>query len=423
MTENLHPHIIWALRKRNIFTIKGSGSSMGWLIRDGDIVEVKKKTFSSLRVNDIVVIYLKKKLITHRVIYKARSYLITKGDANMIADGRVFPHQIIGEVEQIKREGKSIRLSDAYLIQSSYYFKEMVEIIRTFAKHKIQYVILKGLPLHLFYEGVHPRRIYADIDFMVKREDVKKSAKILQKLGFKAQEHSLSETHHRLKNHLVEIAYAKNIRGWYVVVDLHAEAAFLMTQLGDMNLLYPKRLLSDLSESFITHAKMIQLGGVSVCILSPSHLFIYLSLHFFHHNFQGMFRLELMNNVVKKMSFSSRQQTKIIKVIKKYRLENYMYPSLRLLQKYFPETKRKIKLIIGAIGPTTNYQLLTTLTPPIFDDESRLVGGIRRFILIFLASPQPFWKKLYVFFQPSVLFSVWWVFWRRISFFSKNRRR
>ena len=414
--------ILKGLRNKTSFSIKGSGSSMGGIIRDGDIVEVKKKSFSTLEINDIAVIYVKKKLITHRVIYKTKSYFITKGDANTIADGRIYPSQVIGIVNHIKRNGREIRINDTYLIQSSYYFKEITKIVHEFKRSSIPYVILKGLPLHLFYEGEHPKRIYADIDFLIKREQVASASRALEKLGFKAQKQSLSKTHAKLKNHHVEIAFTKQINGWYVTVDLHSEPAFLMTQLGDMSLLYPSKLLESLTEEFISNAKDVKLYGNKIQLLSPPYLFIYLSLHFFHHNLQGVFRLDLINRVVKKMSFSPRQQTKIISTIKTYKLENYMLPSLQLLQRYFPETKTKTNKILLRLPISDRQSPISRFTPSIFNNEGRIEGGIRRFILLFLASPQPFWKKFFVFFQPSVLFSVWWVLQRRISSFSKNQR-
>jgi len=51
----------------------------------------------------------------------------------------------------------------------------------------------------------------------------------------------------------------------------------------------------------------------------------------------------------------------------------------------------------------------------IFNDESRLKAGIKRFLYLFVFSPSPLWKKILIFFNPQVIFAILWVAWKKIK--------
>ena len=148
------------------------------IFHENDVLYFKKIAFKSIKVNDIVSIKKGKQLISHRVIYKTNKYLVTKGDNNPISDGKIFPKQIIGKVYQVKRKGQIFDPEQLYLLQSTLYFQEIVKIKTKLDKQGINYVFLKGLPLHLYFEKTHPRRIYLDCDVLVDKKDFFKAEKI-----------------------------------------------------------------------------------------------------------------------------------------------------------------------------------------------------------------------------------------------------
>jgi signal peptidase I len=147
--------------------LKSTGQSMLPILYENDIVYFKKISFSKIKVNDLIVFKMKSKLITHRVVYKTNKYLITKGDNNPASDGKIYPRKILGKVYKIKRNGQTFNPETFYLLQSTNYFQEIVKIKNEFDKKNINYVFLKGLPLHLYFEGSHPQRLYADCDVLV----------------------------------------------------------------------------------------------------------------------------------------------------------------------------------------------------------------------------------------------------------------
>ncbi len=98
-------------------------------------------------------------LFTHRVIYKTVNYLVTKGDNSFESDGKILPRHIIAKVYKIKRNTQTFNPESLYLLQSTLYLQEINQIKKLFEREKIDFVFLKGLPLHLYYEKTHPRRM------------------------------------------------------------------------------------------------------------------------------------------------------------------------------------------------------------------------------------------------------------------------
>ncbi len=165
--------------------IKTFGNSMFPLLLDGDVLYLKKIKFGKIRVNDIITVKNKNNYFTHRVIYKGNNFLVTKGDNNHETDSKVYSKDIVGIVENVKRQGNIFNPEQIYLLQSSLYFAEIVKIKNILEKNKIEHVFLKGLPLHLYFEKTHPRRIYADCDILISKLHYSKAISILKHMGYK----------------------------------------------------------------------------------------------------------------------------------------------------------------------------------------------------------------------------------------------
>jgi signal peptidase I len=398
--------------------LKSTGQSMLPILRPNDVVYFKKTPFLKIKVNDLIIFKKKNQLITHRVIYKTKKYLITKGDNNLNFDGKIYPKQILGKVYQIKRNGQIFKPETLYLIQSTYYFSEIVKIKKEFDKENINYVFLKGLPLHLYFEGKHPQRLYADCDVLIDKKDFQKAEEILFSFGYQKADTSLSSFQKKLQDKQVENAYFKTINGFAVVFDLHLEVVFMMTQLGKLEALYPQKLIDDLTEEFLKTKRKIKINNEPFLILDTCYLILYLALHLFHHNFTGAFRYDFLDKVIKKIKISIKSWQEIALIIKKYQLNNFVFPVFFLLKKHYKTSVPPLFIrSIQPINPLTR-KLINKLTKiNIFNDESRLRAGIKRFLYLFLLSPSPLWKKVLIFFNPQVIFAVFWVVWKRIKNF------
>lgn len=415
--------------KKKAFPLKSQGASMLPILRPDDIVYFKKISFAKIKTNDIIVIRKNRQFISHRVIYKSKNYLITKGDNNSPSDGKIYPRQIIGKVYQAKRNGQFFNPESLYLLQSTLYFQEIVKIKTAFELVKIDFVFLKGLPLHLYFEKSHPRRLYLDCDVLVKKLDFFRAEKILLKFGYKKGETSLSRTHQMIKEKEIENAYVKMINGFPVVFDLHLEVVFLMTQLGKLEALYPQKLIDELTSEFLKTKREVKINNEKFLILNTEYLILYLSLHFFHHNLRGAFRLELMDKVIRKKQLTINNWQSIKNIIKQYQLQNFVYPVFVLLKKYYqtPLPQSFLKQIQPSIFQPQNlssifYPLSSILKVNIFADEPRITAGITRFTNLFFLSPRPLYIKLLIFFNRPVLYSIFWVFLKKLSPFFSNRK-
>jgi signal peptidase I len=395
--------------------IKTFGDSMYPLLLDKDILYLKKITFSSIKVNDIITIREKGYYFTHRVIYKGQNYLLTKGDNNPIMDKKVYPKNIVGIVENVKRQGNMFNPEQLYLFQSTTYFGEIVKIKNILEKNQIEMVFLKGLPLHLYFEKAHPKRLYADCDILIKPKDFPKVKKLLSKFGYRKIEDSLSQEHKKLKNKESEISFMKTLNGFHVVFDVHFEIVFLMTQLGELNFLYPQNKINLLTEEFMSDKRIIKVLGEDFPILSQTNLIIYLCLHLFHHNFTGVYRYDFIDKIIR----TDRPDYKrITETVKKYSLQNFIYPCFILLSKYYQTPLDK--KIVSSIKPgksVLSFIKKNIVNMDIFGQGKRIESGVKRFKMIFFLSPYPIYKKVLVFFNKEVLYSVFWVFYKRLKLF------
>ncbi len=407
---------------RAISKIKSFGHSMFPLLHDGDIVYLKRIRFSAIKVNDIITIRKLGKIFTHRVIYRIGKSLITKGDNNLSSDGKIYPKQIIGKLYQVKRGSNIFNPEDIYLIQSSLYFAEIVKIKKALEKEKIDFVFLKGLPLHLYFEGKHPRRIYADCDILIAPKDYPKAKKILEKRGYRYHDDSYSKTHRILKDKYTEFSFYKTINNFPVLFDVHLEPVFMMNQLGKLEMLYMQKFIDSLTENFLREKQQLAINNYQFPILSSSNLILYLSLHFFHHNFRGAYRLELLDRVIRKalqISPPPRVSLALSEKILDYQLQNFVYPVFLLLKKYYDTPITKSFLAeIKPNGDKLNYISKSILRINIFDEQSRVDEGLLRFKNLFFLSPSPLWKKMLIIFNIQVVYSAFWlmIFFLRRSF-------
>ena len=311
--------------------IKTFGDSMRPLLLDGDVVFFKKKLYPKIKVDDIVVVKKNKTFLTHRVIYKRENYLVTKGDYDNLSDGKIYSKNVIGIVYKIKRSGQTFGIDNLYLFQSTLYFQEIVKVKKAFEKAKIDFLFLKGLLLHLYFEKYYPRRLYRDCDILVAKNQFKKAKRVLFKMGYKEYGQIISATLQQLKSREPEVNLCKEVNGVIVTFDLHQEIVF-MAQMTGLNSLYPHTLINQFSKDLLREKRRVAILNESFSILSIDNLLIYTALHLYHHNFVGPFRYELMRIFLKNKELDYE---KVVGKVKNYRLQSFIYSCFLFLQKYY----------------------------------------------------------------------------------------
>ncbi|HRN70626.1 MAG TPA: signal peptidase I [Candidatus Woesebacteria bacterium] len=412
-THNISPFL-----KRN--KIKTFGNSMYPLLMSNDIVYFAEIKWNNIQINDIIIIKKRNILITHRVIYKTNTYLITKGDNNLKADGKVYKKDIVGKLEKVKRGNTEFHPELFYLLQSSFYLDEIKQMSILFRKYNINFLFLKGLPLHLFYEKKIPRRLYADCDILVNLADLHKIKRIFLNLGYQISKNDLNA---QKKSNFGELNLYKKIQNVVVVFDIHVEPVFMMTQINLTKELYSERYMQQMSEEFLQNKKEIIVDKVSYPILQPSYLIMYVCLHFFHHNFKGSFRLSFIHTIICKEKDNKQVWSEIILTTHKYNLQSFVYPVFLLLKKYY---KTQISnSIIERVKPNNYMQQKIGehfVSDSFLNDESRLFGGINRLILLIVLSPNPIYKKVLLIFNTEV-WQLFFVIMKKILLFFKQSKK
>ena len=391
------------IAKKNLW-IKAQGNSMQPLLLDNDLVYCQKTSFAKIKIDQIIIFVKAKKIITHRVIYKTKKYLITKGDNNQESDGRVYPRQILGRVSKVKRAGRVLVPETLYLLQSGHYLQEINRLNRAFNKARLNFVFLKGLPLYQYYLKAHPQRFYADCDVLIKPEQLSKAKAILHHHGYTQAQKTLVPILSKINKYEPELVFYKTINGFIVTFDLHQELVFMMTELGRLNWLYSQARLESFTNQALVSKRLIKLNNQSFPILSPHFLLIYLGLHLFHHNYRGAFRYQLWHKVfIKETSSHNFSWEKAAKIMQNYQLQNYLAPAFLLLKKYY-FVRLPAWLTKGAKIPQID----------IFSEKNRIESGLTRFWLLFWFSPRPWWQRLLVFSQPTVILTALFVLQKKL---------
>lgn len=350
--------------------------SMAPLIFPGERLNIVKA--GALKVNDVVVFWREERLIAHRIIYTdpGSSYIITKGDNNLRADVKLYKKDILGKIE----------LSHLYLTQSAVYLRELERLSEAFGKNKIEYVILKGLPVHIFVNHNPPERLYLDVDLLISPSSQKRAAAILFKLGYKKRKAELFGKKVKLPS---QVTFLKRTKPFAVSIDLHLEPALGSTKFSQINILLPN--LKPFNKYLFEEKVMVTANGYSFPVLSKEALFVYLCLHFFHHNFTGIHRLELINDLVRNKKLNWR---KISKVLVKNRLRNFVFPSLLFLKRYYktPIPKEFFESARPWAFPSFSSHILSLAISP-FNSDNKTVERIKRLLLILLfSSPANFFS-------------------------------
>lgn len=389
-------------------SFRASGNSMLPLIKSGDELFFQARPFSAIRVNDLVLFKQHSQYTVHRVIYRTRKYLICKGDNNLEPDNKIYPGQVLGIVTKIKQAKKTFALDSVYLLQSGFYLQEINRLKRQFDQNKLDYLFLKGLPLYLYYDKKHPKRIYADCDVLISSQDLGKAKKILLKGGYLQVNKRLFSFMSNYSQYEPELVFYKKISGFEVFFDLHQELVFQMTELGKLEALYPHQFLKQLTSQALSQKRVVRAAGEKYFVLSSEMLIVYLALHLFHHNFVGAARYNFLQQVIKVEVRTGRLEwSKIYNIITHFCLANYVYPVFVLYNRFYnPRVSQDFINKLEILTSRLVKRQWQKINP--FAEQGRLAAGVTRFQYLFWFSPQPLWFRLTVFFRSQVWLAFLW---------------
>jgi len=408
--------------------IKSFGCSMYPLLHDRDIVYLQNNPSRQIHVDDIVVFRSNRRFITHRVVFKDSSFLIAKGDANDTIDGIMHKDRVLGLVNQVLRKGQMLDIGLLYMTQSAFYQKEVQEISDTFNRARLPFIILKGLPLHLYYEKTFPKRIYADCDVLIRKDVCENLLAHLRNRGYTRAKNSLVLNAPDEKSD--ELHYYKLYHGFPVVFDIHTNLVFLFANLPHLESLYPKKLSEQFLEKCLLRTRIISVHGNSYRILQQDLLILYLALHLFHHNMRGYHRYQFLDIVIRKeLGKLGRKQrahfwNEINMLIVQYKVSSFVYYVFYLLKIRYktpiPQTFlaniRPSCLVLWVLEKTVTKKTM-------FDNQDRLTAGIQRFVLALVLSPQSIWRKFCLVVEPAVWLALIKILSLRLQFLFRSHTR
>lgn len=360
--------------------IKSVGSSMLPLFGPNSNIHIKKS--SNYEVNDIVVFRKDRLLIAHRIIHipKSRRYVVTKGDNNIKSDGIIPISSILGKIDYILENNQKKFINNIYLARSSLYMHHIKQFVGFLNKNRLPYVLIKGMPLHLYYEGKLPRRIYFDVDFLIEERNLSKIIRYFSKVGFQLVKDSASKS----KIKPLQLSFIKTDDPFGVNFDIHINPVRIYRRLSFLNIFVPNQ--KKISELLWSGRRRVKINNIFLYVLKRETLIVYLLLHYFQHNFKGIHRLDFVNNIAN--TNPKPDWIKIAHIMHKYSLYSLCLPPLYILRKYFDfvipaEFEKNVK-----INPYTKLVsfLISKYSDP-FSSDGKIRSLVRRIFYSIICSP------------------------------------
>lgn len=371
------------------------------VLHDGDIVYFKQIPFKKIQVDDICVIKKHSFYITHRVIFTSEKYIITKGEHNILSDGKIYPKQIIGKVYQIKRSRHTFPVESLSIMQNSAYLQEMGRIANLFKKNNIEFVFLKGLPIFLFYTRQKPRRLYADCDILVSEHDFNTAKALLLHSGYMQYEHSGYFSRLLHSRQMEEDFYADRAM-CRIALDVHARPFSYIRKVDFPDSLYPRTLMDMFTRELLRTRRWVSVHTAKMPIPDRNYLLLFLSIHFFTHTMKMVHRLWLIKEIIRKDKKTKKSWVSFFALCNRYKAGFMVYPAFYFINKLY---KRPIpQFVISTLKPKNSntdrvYQLKTSA---VFDERISISRILNKVTISWVFSPQPLYKRLFLFFSPSM---------------------
>ena len=297
-------------------------TSMLPLISPDDQIIIDKA--KSIHTNDIIAFKDGENIIAHRVLYfnKKKNHYICKGDSNSKIDKPVKLGQILGKVNSIVRNGVKTPIKHLYFTQTTQFLSELKKIHKIFEKNKISYAAIKGYPASLAYTKKPVNHIFHDLDILIKKTDIKRVASTLIRHDYKIVSNNIYSYEEKIP---AQFTLKKDSYPFDIYIDVHLIPSLGFAHALHLNSFFPNH--NKIARYFLKNTSKIEKEYI---ILNPEAQLINLLLHFYHHNFESLHKLEILFHIVPRISWK-----KFLKDIKKLDLEPYIHPSILIFDKHY----------------------------------------------------------------------------------------
>jgi len=321
-------------QKGNKYQLKIKDQNMYPLLQMGDIATFKKTSFTLVKPNDLVLITRKNSPIVRRIILKNDEYCITKIDGGKMSDNTVITaHSIIYAISSVKRRSVTIDLYEGYAVQSSVYWHQILVLMDSFKKNHIDFVFLKGLPLHLYYEKNYPKHMYTDCDILVNPFSKNKLEGAFHEMGY-VKENDSSPSFQRFAQHEeIELDFTRKVSGIIVRFDVHYSVSMSTVHFNGL-----RKKLGSLSKEMLMTKKYVSIDSKRFPLLKEDLLILYLLLHQVNHSWKDLKGAVFINTIVNSIAKKRKGHIDwkvILDTAKKYSILNFIIPGLYLQKIYF----------------------------------------------------------------------------------------
>jgi len=216
-----------------------------------------------------------------------------------------IPKNIIQKLSQRKKQ---------LIMREKFMQKELFKLLDLLKKEDIEPVVMKGVVLaNLYPAGARP---FADLDILIKKEELQKVKDILLKKGYKLYEHSRSEKEY-LEHHKHLIFFKKKKPS----VEVHWDIVNNDTRININPLV------------FINNSENIIISKKEVNILKPEHQFLHLCIHLIEHKFILSLRYYLDIKFLLKKYKNKLDWDEIINISKQMNISNFVFHILNKTKK------------------------------------------------------------------------------------------
>lgn len=155
------------------------------------------------------------------------------------------------------------------------YEQAMLQLKQTFEKEKIPFIILKGLSCKVVYKDPYLRPS-SDEDILIDIKDLFRCDRILNSLGYVAEEHDLlkaADNDPEKFRTLRELHYYSEI--WGLQLEVHLNSVGMENEIN--------RTLNEHFSDVLDHIWYFEINGNKFPGLDPTHQFLHVFAHFYRH--------------------------------------------------------------------------------------------------------------------------------------------
>ncbi|APC91699.1 hypothetical protein CGC44_04845 [Francisella opportunistica] len=247
-------------------------------------------------------------------------------------------------------------------------------ILSKFAEHKIENIVLKGLPLDKKLYGNNSKRVYKDIDILIKEDQLRAVHNILLSIGFDISKHSrysleFIEKHPLCKRGIKDLTYIH--KKFKIILELH----WRITIVSDLKIIFDQKYFF----------KKIVYNSKEYTTLIDEYELLYL---IYHGGMSGWHRLKWLIDITDYLSLVNVDKKAFYKLVNTTKCHKFIIDLNEVAKEYF-----QLELAVLGSPEILDYRIFKSyrhqyiFEKNYFSDLSIRQLSIRDLLYLFIVSP------------------------------------